>query len=46
MTLRYRDVSTRRFLSEIPLGATVVVANSYSFYYVEDTASMIYSIGQ
>ena len=45
MALRYREVRSRLFLSEMPFGATVVVANSYSFCYVEDTASMIYSIG-
>ena len=45
VALRYNEVRSRLFLSEIPFGATVVVATSYSFYYVEDTASMIYSIG-
>ena len=45
MALRYKAVRSRLFLSEMPFGATVVVANSYSFHYVEDTAPMIYSIG-
>ena len=45
VALRYNAVRSRLFLSEMPFGPMVVVANSYSFYYVEDTASMIYSIG-
>ena len=44
VALRYKEVRSRLFLSEMPFGATVV-ANSYSFHCVEDTASMIYSIG-
>ena len=45
VALRYREVRSRLFLSEMPFGATVVVTNSYSFRYVEGTASMIYYIG-
>ena len=45
VALRYKEVRSRLFLSEMPFGATVVVANSYSFHYVEASASMIYSIG-
>ena len=45
LALRYREVRSRLFLSEMPFGAAVVVANSYSFHCVEDTASMIYSMG-
>ena len=45
VALRYKEVRSRLFLSEMPFGATVVVANSSSFHYVEDTAFMISSIG-
>ena len=43
LTLRYKEVRSRRFLSDIPLGIAVVLANSYSFHYVEDTAHTISS---
>ena len=45
VALRYKEVRSRLFLSEMPFGPMVVVANSYSFRYIEDTASMVYSIG-
>ncbi len=44
VALRYKEVRSRLFLSEMPFGAIVVVANSYSFHVVEDTAPMIFSI--
>ena len=44
VAFRYKEVRSRLFLSEMPLGATVV-ANSYSFHDSEDTAPMIYSMG-
>ena len=45
VALRYKEVRSRLFLSEMPFGP-MVVANSYSFQGIEDTASMVYSIGQ
>ena len=45
VALRYKEVRSRLFLSEMPFGATVVVANSYSFHYIEGTAYMICSLG-
>ncbi len=44
VAFRYKEVRSRLFLSEMPLGATVV-ANCYSFHDIEDTAPMIYSMG-
>ena len=45
VALRCKEVRSRLFLPEMPFGATVVVAKSYSFHHIEDIASMIYSIG-
>ena len=45
VALRYKAVRSRLFLSEMPFGATVVVANSYSFHKIEGTAYMMYSLG-
>ncbi len=45
VALRYKEVRSRLFFSEMPFRATVVVANSYSFHVIEDIAPTTYSIG-
>ena len=37
----YKEARSRLFLSEMPLGAKIVVANSYSFHKIEEGAHMI-----
>ena len=40
----YKEARSRLFLSEMPFGARIVAANSYSFPKIEEGAHMIYFI--